>query len=140
MTTTHTPAPASNAAKYRKFEFRHNSGKTYTRPPQLGNFKKVPDRLRVEETWQEHIRRNGAPYTAHDGKKDGEHEFFTGLLPVPTMVRCYVGNHHANGKRSLCLFRFSESLEVMELFFFNHYYHHDRAERLEYARQFLANH
>lgn len=120
ITTPHAPASSKDDAKYRKFTFTRNGG-SYTRPPDLGNFKKVPLRLRVEETWQEHIRRNGANYTVHDGKKNGEHEFFTGLLPVPALERCYVGNHYANGKTSLCLFRFSESLALMELFFFQQF-------------------
>lgn len=127
-------------AKFRKFAFKRNGSAWYERVPELTDLKKVPTRLKVEETWQERIRCNGTAYTCHDGKKDGEHDFFTGLLAIPNVSRCYVGNQYANGKTSLCIFRFSDDLEGFELFFFNNFYVNDRARQFEYAQQFLVNH
>ena len=136
---TTAPLPQSKAAKYRVFRFiRKLDSAWFECEPQLTNFKKVPQRLRVEETWQEHIKRNGAAQTCHDGRKDGEHEFFTGLLPVPNTEHIFVGNQYVNSKTSLCIFEFSTDLQTFTLYHFNNFDVNNRGQRFAYVRNFLG--
>lgn len=141
MTTKTTITPATHAApKFVKLRYeREGDTLFFSRVPTIVPFRKVPLRLTVETTWREDIRRNGAEHTAHDGKPDGLHEFFTGLLPVPDLTRVYIGNKVENGNRcSMCLFVFTSDFGAFDLYFFPDWFLYNRTQRFTFVQEFLG--
>lgn len=142
MTTKTTITPATHATpKFVKLHYeREGDSLFFSRVPTLVPFRKVPIRLTVETTWRDDIRRNGAEYTIHDGKPDGMHDFFTGLLPVPDLTRVYVGNKiETESQYSLCLFVFTADFGEFDLYFFPEWFIYNRAKRFTFIQDFLGD-
>ena len=97
----------------------------YEKQPDLIQFTKLPDELKVEETHDPTIRRNGAEQVIHGRIRNKKYLFFTGLIPSPTRERWYFGNHckfsNGNKELSLILFWFSSDFRELRVYFFNGY-------------------
>ena len=95
----------------------------YAKQPDLVPFTKIPDELKVEETQDPGIRRNGAEQVIRGRIQNKKYLFFTGLIPSKVHGRWYMGNHctfeRGNKKLSLILFWFSPDFRELELYYFN---------------------
>lgn len=95
----------------------------YEKQPDLVPFIKLPNELKVEETHDPAIRRNGAEQIIRGRIQNKKYLFFTGLVPSPTRERWYIGNHcefiKGNKKLSLILFWFSSDFKELRAYYFN---------------------
>lgn len=107
----------------------------YTKQPTLVEEKRLPKRVVIEPTQRADLRRNGAIYVLHDGRKDGEHQFFTGLVPIDSSL--FFGNHFINAKRNLLIFKFSDDFLEMSVYYFHGFYIDDRPQRIAFIIDFL---
>lgn len=112
----------------------------YEKQPDLVPFTKIPNELKVEDTQDPIIKKNGAGQVIHGRIKNGKYLFFTGLIPSSIHERWFFGNHcsytKGNKKISLILFFFSPDYREMTLYFFNGYSIYP-AERERYLNQFI---
>ena len=111
-------------ADYKRVRFVRNAATNYyEKQPDLVPFTKIPNELKVEETHDPAIRRNGAEQIIRGRIQGGKYLFFTGLVPGKSRRLWYFGNHCAfvkgNKKLSLILFRFSPDYRELTLYFFN---------------------
>lgn len=97
----------------------------YQKQPDLVQFDKLPDELKVEETHDLKIRNNGAGTIIRGRIQNKKYSFFTGLIPSPTRERWYFGNHctfrNGNKSISLILFWFSSDFKELQVYYFNGY-------------------
>ena len=108
----------------------------YQKQPERVPFNKLPYELKVETTWDERIRANGATEIITGRIKDGKRLFFTGLLPVYNSTEWFYGNDYENTpqgkKNSLIIFRFSPDFKKLRVFYFNHYLKQSKLTRVIY--------
>jgi hypothetical protein len=126
---------------YRTIRYYLNpeSGK-YEKQPERIPFSKLPNELKVEETWEERIRSNGANNIITGRIKQGKREFFTGLIPVAENT-WFMGNDYSyrNGAKtnSLVVFHFSDDNTSLTVYYFNKYYKVSRQERISFVIHFI---
>lgn len=112
----------------------------YQREPEIVTFSKLPNTLKVEETWEEKIRNNGANYVITGPFKSKRREFFTGLIPVADQ-HWFMGNDYStiNGVKSnsLVVFNFSENKNRLTVYYFNNFYKFKREERISFVIWFI---
>jgi hypothetical protein len=135
---------AFNFPEYKTVLYNLNpeTGK-YEKQPERVPFNKLPFELKVETTWDERIRSNGATEIITGRIKGGKRLFFTGLLPVYNSKVNFYGNDYENtpqGKRnSLVIFRFSQDNTRLSIYYFNHYYKHSPNERINFVSEFIKH-
>lgn len=96
-------------------------------------FERLPKVLRVENTIEERIRRNGARQIIRGKKSNGERAFFTGLQPTGT-PNLYRGNDF---DQSEVLFWFENQYQTLRVYYFGGY-SVNRTLRAGFYRQFAA--
>ena len=96
----------------------------YEKRPDRIPFNKLPNELKVEETQDERIKRNGAKEIIRGRIKDKKYTFFTGLIPCK-YTDLFRGDHYefiqVQKKNSLVLFNFSNDNRLLTVYFFNHF-------------------
>ena len=114
----------------------------YEKQPLKIAFNKLPFELKVEETQEEKIRKQGANEILRGRVKNGRYQFFTGLIPLVDEV-AYIGNDYEfeKGKKfnSLIIAKFSEQNSKLVVYYFNRYYIDNRETLLKFAYQFIEN-
>lgn len=119
----------------------NNDNGYYTKQPQLVSFGKLPNELKVEETQKEFLKNQGANHVIRSRIKNGKYYFFTGLIPVGNTDKIYFGNDYdfKNGNKvtSLVVFVFSTDIEILTVYYFNHFYKDNRGERIEFVTKFI---
>jgi hypothetical protein len=129
--------------EYRKVVYLLNAetGK-YEKQPERIPFNKLPNDLKVETTWEERIRNNGASQVITGRINKGKRLFFTGIIPV-IENRWYMGNDYkfSNGVKSnsLVVFRFSDGDKQLSAYYFSNYYKFNREERITFVLQFIQH-
>ena len=128
-------------ADYKSVRYVLNENtKYYEKQPSLVPFTKVADELKVEETQDPAIRRNGAEQIIRGRIQQGKYLFFTGLIASKTHPLWYFGNHctyrRGNKVLSLILFRFSPDYRELELYYFNGFNLYP-TERERYLSEFM---
>jgi hypothetical protein len=111
----------------------------YQKQPDLVPFKKMPEELKVEETHDPQIKRNGAEQVIRGRVYSGRYLFFTGLIPSTSRF-WYIGNHcefvRGNKKISLILFCFSSEFRELTVYFFNGFSLYP-SERERFVQEFV---
>lgn len=126
--------------KYHVIEYLNNpmSGR-FQKQPSLIAFNKLPFELKVEPTQEDRIRQQGAKNIITGKIKDGKREFFTGLIPLTQY--CFMGDNceyiKGQKKNSLLIFIFSEDSLRLTVYYFNHYFIHNRTERIKLCNNFI---
>jgi hypothetical protein len=114
----------------------------YEKQPERIPFNKLPNDLKVEITWEERIRNNGASQVITGRINKGKSLFFTGIIPV-IENRWYMGNDYkfSNGVKSnsLVVFRFSDGDKQLSAYYFSNYYKFNREERITFVLQFIQH-
>ena len=114
----------------------------YEKQPDRVPFKKLPNDLKVEITREPILKRNGAKEIITGRIKNGNREFFTGLIPINGDIWFY-GNDYkfTNGKKknSLVVFKFGNQNRNLEIFYFNSFYKENRAERERFVLDFITS-
>lgn len=112
----------------------------YIRRPALVQFPKAPERLKVERTYVDRFREQGADHIITGPMRAKRRTFYTGLRPLP-VDGWYVGNdvEFKNGKKvlSLVLFRFSADMTELSLYYFPRYYRSEPNDRVRFAVEFI---
>ncbi len=134
------------------FKFPECKTVFYTLNPETGKYQKEPERipfnklpyeLKIEPTQDPKIKANGANEIITGRIRNGKREFFTGMVPLFNSTQNYLGNDYqltAKGKKnSLVVFQFSTDNTRLKIYYFNHYYIHNRNERLKFVSTFLNN-
>ena len=113
----------------------------YEKQPDRVPFMKLPNDLKVETTREPILKRNGANEIITGRIKNGNREFFTGLIPINAGIWFY-GNDYkfANGqkKNSLVVFKFCDRNRKLKIFYFNSFYKENRAEREKFILDFIT--
>lgn len=119
----------------------NNDNGYYTKQPQLIQFNKLPNDLKVEETQKEFLKIQGANYVIRGRIKNGKYCFFTGLIPVGNTDKRFFGNdfEFKNGIKvfSLLVFVFSSDSNELTIYYFNNFYKDNRGERVEFVTEFI---
>jgi hypothetical protein len=129
---------------YKTVVYKQNpeTGK-YQKQPERAPFNKLPYELKVETTWDQRIRANGATEIITGRIKDGKRTFFTGLLPVYNSNQWFYGNDYENTpqgkKNSLVIFQFSQDNATLNIYYFNGFYKHSPNERLKFVSDFIKH-
>ncbi len=129
--------------EFRKVVYLLNSetGK-YEKQPERIPFNKLTNDLKVETTWEERIRNNGASQAITGRINKGKRLFFTGIIPV-IENNWYMGNDYkfSNGVKSnsLVVFRFSDGVKRLSAYYFSNYYKFNREERTTFVLQFIRH-
>lgn len=114
----------------------------FMRTPELVPFPKVPDRLKVERTYMDRFRDQGADHMITGPMRAKRRTFYTGLRPLP-VDGCFSGDdvEFVNGKRirSLVLFQFNAAKDHLTVFYFPRYYRDGLADRTRFAVDFLTS-
>ncbi|MFN3445996.1 MAG: hypothetical protein ACK44D_09660 [Bacteroidia bacterium] len=134
------------------FKFPEYKTISYTLNPETGKYQKDPERmpfnklpyeLKVEPTQEPKIKANGANEIITGRIKNGKRLFFTGLVPVYNSAVWYLGNDYqftTKGKtNSLVVFQFSIDNARLIIYYFNHYYIHNRNERIGFVGMFIKH-
>jgi hypothetical protein len=115
----------------------------YSKQPERIPFNKMPPELKVETTQDERIKANGANEIITGRIQNGKRLFFTGLVPILNSSIWYYGNDYQimpqGKKNSLVVFQFSPDNMQLNVYYFNSYYKHNRAERLQFVRYFIKH-
>ena len=115
----------------------------YTKKPERIPFNKLPVDLKIEHSQKDFLKQQGANEVITGRIKNGKREFFTGLIPVHNSTAWYFGNDFdftPDGKKySLIVFNFSPDNSELIVFYFNHYYKHNREQRVNFILGFIKN-
>ncbi len=130
--------------EFKTIEYRLNpDAGRYEKQPERIAFNKLPNDLKVETTWDERIRANGATEIITGRIKNGKRAFFTGLLKVFNSAQWFYGNDYENTpegkKNSLVIFQFSEDNTRLSVYYFNGYYKTNASERFKFVCEFIKN-
>lgn len=133
-----------NSPDYRLLRYVLNiESNRYEKQPERVPFEKLPFELKVETTWEQRIRNNGASEIITGRIKGGKREFFTGMIPVPNFENWFFGNDYQfmNGrkKNSLTIFHFVNDNRKLNIYYFNSYYKDSRAERIQFVSDFIKS-
>lgn len=115
----------------------------FEKQPQLINFKKMPNDLKIEQSQKEFLKQQGAELIIRGRIKNGKYSFFSGLRPVDDSNEKFIGNDFdsINGRKRLSLIVFSLDKTKTELtsYYFNHFYKDNKDERLMFVLEFLKS-
>jgi hypothetical protein len=115
----------------------------YEKQPERVPFDKLPIDLKVETTWNEHIKKNGATEVITGRIKGGKREFFTGLIHTPNFANWFFGNdYHFTAdkkKNSLIIFQFTDNNRELKVYYFNSFYKDSREERITFVISFIKS-
>lgn len=110
----------------------------FEKQPSTLTFQRLPFELKIEETQDEKIKRNGALYILRGRVSGGKYTFFTGMLPVrhPRWDGFYIGNdyqYRAKKKiNSLIVVRLAApDAGQMDVHYFQGFYIENREERIK---------
>lgn len=113
----------------------------FEKQPQLVQFLKLPFDLKIEETQDETIKRNGANLILTGRIKKGSRTFFTGMIPT-RFQGFYFGNDYENTTRgksnSLVVIGLSDDFGEMTVYYFNGFYIPNRQERMNQVCEFIS--
>lgn len=135
---------AFNFPEYKTVLYNLNTetGK-YEKQPERVPFNKLPYELKVETTWDQRIRANGATEIITGRIRQGKRLFFTGLLHYFNSSEWFYGNDYENTpqgkKNSLVIFQFSQDNTRLSIYYFNHYYKHSPTERINFVSEFIKH-
>lgn len=133
--------PNFSLPDYRTSHYKLNSetGK-YEREPERIHFSKLPHLLKVEDTWEEKIRMNGANQIITGPFKNKKRVFFTGLIPAADK-HWFMGNDYCNKNgvksNSLVLFEFADDNTRLTVYYFNNFYKFKREDRISFVSSFI---
>lgn len=86
-----------------------------------GNHPSVPSKLKVERAYTKRYLESGRTHVIRSLDSQ-PHSFFTGLDTFDEKDMVYYGNHlKSKGKRSFCVFRFTENGNGLTLYYYNEY-------------------
>ncbi len=131
-----------NIPKFHAIVYFNNplSGR-FEKVPTMIAFNKLPFELKVEPSQKEFLIKQGAKNVITGRIKEGKREFFSGLIPLKETS--FEGNDYESikgqKKLSLIIFDFLESSKILNVYYFNHFYIHNRAERMKFCIHFLQN-
>lgn len=131
-----------NYIRYRTINYSLNSESGYyEKIPNIVTFNKLPNDLKVEETQAQKIREQGANEIIRGRIKNGKYSFLTGLISLNNSPTVYFGNNYEfveNKKRtSLIVFVFSNGNRELTVYYFNHFYKSNRADRIIFVQEFI---
>lgn len=133
-----------NSPDYKTIEYvLNNETGRFEKQPTLVPFEKLPFELKIETTWEQRIRNNGATEIITGRIKGGKRQFFTGLIPAPTFQNWFFGNDYrfTNGvkKNSLVIFHFLNDNRNLRVYYFNSFYKDSREERVKFVCAFIKS-
>lgn len=132
-------APVTARHHRSNFDMNSETG-WYIRRPELAHFAKMPERLKVERTYVDRFRDQGAEVIITGPMRAKRRTFYTGLRTL-SIDGWYYGNDHEllRGKKvlSLVLFRFSPDMAILNVYYFHRYYRADRSDREQFAVDFI---
>jgi len=133
-----------NNIHYRTATYILNNGNNYyEKQPTIVPFHKLPDELKVEESQRDFLKKQGANNVIRGRVRNGKYLFFTGLIELPHHHRVYFGNncdtHRGKRKISLIVFSFNSDHSMMTIYYFNHFYKDNRAERISFVSEFISS-
>ena len=133
-----------NSPEFRSIVYKiNNETERFEKQPERVPFAKLPFELKVETTWEERIRANGATEIITGRIKDGKRLFFTGLIPAPSIQNWFFGNDYlfAKGqkKNSLVIFCFQNDNRELIVYYFNSFYKDNREERKRFVLSFIQS-
>ena len=131
-----------NNIHYKTITYKLNIENGYfEKQPQLINFKKMPNDLKIEQSQKEFLKQQGAEVVIRGRIKNGKYSLFSGLRPVDDSNEKFIGNDFdsINGRKRLSLIVFSLDKTKTELtaYYFNHFYKDNKDERLMFVLEFL---
>lgn len=132
-----------NNIHYKTITYKLNSDNGYfEKVPQLINFKKLPNDLKIEPSQKAFLKQQGAELVIRGRMKYGKYLFFSGLRPVDESNEKFIGNdcEFVRGLKVLSLIVFSLNQNKNELtaYYFNRFYKDKRDERLTFVLEFLS--
>lgn len=86
----------------------------------LTSFNKLPEELKVEQTFKPFLINQGANHIIRGRIKDGVYTFFTGIKKT-SFENLFTGDHYTPGakkKKSLVLFDFSNGFKAFTAYYF----------------------
>jgi hypothetical protein len=103
----------------------------------------MPFELKVEKTHDARIKENGADEIITGRIQKGKRVFFSGLVPILNSSVWFYGNDYQltpqGKKNSLVVFVFSIDNTRLSCYYFNHYYIHNRLERINFINSFIKH-
>lgn len=133
-----------NNIHYKTITYKLNIENGYfEKQPQLINFKKMPNDLKIEQSQKEFLKQQGAELVIRGRIKNGKYSLFSGLRPTDDSNEKFIGNDFdsINGRKRLSLIVFSLDKTKTELtaYYFNHFYKDNKDERLMFVLEFLKS-
>ena len=98
-------------------------------------FTKMPPIMKVEPTQETDRIRTQHLLRGRNGKWDKR--ILTGIAPITG--GWYYGDHYANGKKSLIVFKFSDDKRALVAYYCPNYYPMHRTQREQIIRAFITN-
>lgn len=123
-----------------KYQLNRESG-YFEKEPSKINFPRLPFDLKLEETREQRFVQQGANEMITGRIKNGQRQFFTGLIPMAKNF--YYGDDYKKSKgemkKSLCVFGLSTDFKTLVVYYFNNYYIQNREARVKFILSFIQS-
>lgn len=131
-----------NFVHYKVVNYQLNRESGYfEKEPSKINFSRLPFDLKIEETREQRFVQQGANEVIIGRIKNGQRQFFTGLIPMAESF--YYGDDYKRSKgemkKSLCVFQLSTDYKTLVVYYFNNYYIQNREARVIFILSFIQS-
>jgi hypothetical protein len=123
-----------------KYQLNRDNG-YFEKQPLKVDFSRLPFDLKIEETREQRLISQGAKEMITGRIKNGQRQFFTGLIPMAENF--FYGDDFKKSKgemkKSLCVFQLSTDFKTLVVFYFNNYYIQNREGRVKFVLSFIQS-
>lgn len=123
-----------------KYQLNRESG-YFEKEPLKIDFPRLPFDLKLEDTREQRFVQQGANEVITGRIKNGQRQFFTGLIPMAESF--YYGDDYKKSKgemkKSLCVFELSTDFKTLVVYYFNNYYIQNREARVNFIQAFIQS-